>query len=157
MCGYRDLRRLTRAEHRYEMHGLPSITLHDITVISCPRCGHSELAVPAVEGLHHAIARAMIAKRQRVMPREIRFLRKQLGLSGVELANHLGATAESVSRCENGRTPMGVTDRLLRLMIVLAQGATYSLNALRIVARHEPRATPIHVRWRDGGWQAVTS
>ncbi|MGQ0732251.1 MAG: helix-turn-helix domain-containing protein [Acidobacteriota bacterium] len=36
------------------------------------------------------------------MPPEIRFLRKQLGLSGIDLAMHLGATPESVSRWENG-------------------------------------------------------
>ena len=79
--------------------------------------------MPAVEELHHAIARAIIAKRQRLTSKETRFLRKQLGLSGIELATHLGATPESVSRWEHGRTPMGVTaDRLLRLMVVVAHG-----------------------------------
>jgi putative zinc finger/helix-turn-helix YgiT family protein len=139
------------------MRGLPAIILHDLTVISCARCGHSELAVPAIEELHHAVARAIIAKRQRLMPKEIRFLRKQLGLSAIELATHLGATPESVSRWENGKTPMGVTvDRLLRLMVVVAHGTAYSLNALRIVARQEPRAVPIHVRWHDGAWETET-
>ena len=155
-CGCRELRRLKCAEHRYEMRGLHGIILHDITLISCPRCGHSELVVPIIEELHHAIARAIIAKRQRLMPKEIRFLRKQLRLSAVELATHLGATPESVSRWENGRTPMGVAaDRLLRLMVVVAQGAAYALSGLRIVARQEPRATPIHVRWTDGAWEAL--
>jgi putative zinc finger/helix-turn-helix YgiT family protein len=140
------------------MRGLSGIILHDITVVSCPRCGYSELAVPAIEELRHAIARAIVAKRQRLMPREIRFLRKQLGLSGIDLATHLGATPESVSRWEHGRTPMGVTaDRLLRLMVVVAQGTAYSLNALRVVARHEPRATPLHVRWHDGAWEAIAA
>jgi hypothetical protein len=51
---------------------------------------------------------------------------------------------------------MGVTaDRLLRLMVAVAQGMAYSLNVLRVVARQEPRATPIHVRWHDGGWEAM--
>jgi putative zinc finger/helix-turn-helix YgiT family protein len=138
------------------MRGLPWIILHDVTVISCPRCGHSELVVPAIEELCHVIARAIIAKRQRLTPKEIRFLRKQLGLSAIELATHLGATPESVSRWENGRTPMGVTaDRLLRLMVAVAQGTAYSLNVLRIVDRQEPRATPIQVRWHDG-WEAMS-
>jgi hypothetical protein len=77
-------------------------------------------------------------------------------MSGIELATHLGATPESVSRWQHGRTPMGVTaDRLLRLMLVVAQGTAYSLKALRVVARHEPRATPIHVRWHHGLWEAM--
>jgi len=70
---------------------------------------------------------------------------------------HLGTTPESLSLWENGRTPMGVTaDRVLRLMVVVAQGTNYPLNALRAVARLEPRPTPIRVRWRDGSWEAVT-
>jgi transcriptional regulator with XRE-family HTH domain len=90
------------------------------------------------------------------MPSEIRFLRRQLGLSGIDLATHLGATPESVSRWEHGRTPMGVTtDRLLRLMVVVAQGTAYSVKALRVVARREPRATLIHVRCHDGAWEAM--
>ena len=122
------------------------------------RAAATVITLPAIDGLHRAIARAIIAKRQRLTPTEIRFLRKQLGLSGLDLAIHLGTTPESVSRWENGRTAMGVTaDRLLRLMVAVSQhGATYSLNALRVVARREPRAMPIHVRWNDGEWEAVT-
>ena len=78
-------------------------------------------------------------------------------MSGIELATHLGATPESVSRWEHGRTPMGVTaDRLLRLMVVVALGGAYPLKMLRTVARDVPRATPIHVRWQNGAWDAVT-
>ena len=157
-CGWRELRRLTRPEQRFETGGLAGVILHDITVISCPRCGHSEFAVSNIEELHHAIARVIIAKRQRLMPREIRFLRKQLRMSGIELATHVGTTPESVSRWERGRTPMGVTaDRLLRLMVVVALGGAYPLKTLRVVARHEPRTTPIHIRWQRGVWEAVTA
>ena len=157
-CGHRRRLRLKRAEYRYEIGGLAGITLHDIVVSTCPSCGDCEITLPAIDGLHRAIARAIIAKRQRLTPTEIRFLRKQLGLSGLDLAIHLGTTPESVSRWENGRTAMGVTaDRLLRLMVAVSQhGATYSLNALRVVARREPRVMPIHVRWNDGEWEAVT-
>ncbi len=52
---------------------------------------------------------------------------------------------------------MGVTvDRLLRPTVVVAHGTAYSLNALRVVTRLEARATPIHVRWHDGTWEAAT-
>jgi hypothetical protein len=147
---------LKRPQHRYEMRGLPWIILHDVTIISCPRRGKSELVVPAIEDLHHAIARAIIAKRQRLMPREFRFLRRQLGCPA---SNWRRIWERPRNRSLAGsmvRPPMGVTaDRLLRLMVVVAQGTAYSLNALRVVARHEPRTTPIHVQWHDGGWEAM--
>jgi hypothetical protein len=48
---------------------------------------------------------------------------------------------------------MGVTpDRLLRLMIVVAQGAPFRLAVLRSVACLYPRASAIHLRWDDGKW-----
>ncbi len=69
---------------------------------------------------------------------------------------HLGTTPETVSRWENGRTPMGVTaDRLLRLMVIVKQGATYPLQRLRTAARLDARATPIHVRWRNDAWEST--
>ena len=156
-CGHRRRLRLKQAEYRYDAVGLPGITLHDIVVTRCPRCGDGAIALPAIERLHQAIARAVIAKRQRLTPAEIRFLRKQLGLSGIDLAIHMGTTPESVSRWENGRTSMSVTaDRLLRLMVAVSErGADYSLKTLRVVARQEPRATRIDIRLHDGEWQAV--
>jgi putative zinc finger/helix-turn-helix YgiT family protein len=156
-CGHGELSSLTRAERRYRTDALDGVILHDVTVISCPRCNHSELAVSDIEALHHAIARVIVAKRQRLLPREIRFLRKQLRMSGIGLATHLGATPESVSRWEHGRTPMGVTaDRLLRLMVAVTLGGVYPLKTLRMAARDAPRVTPIHVRWQNGAWEAMT-
>jgi putative zinc finger/helix-turn-helix YgiT family protein len=153
-CGSRQLDQSTRSESRYEIRDIPRIILHDAPVVSCRRCDHSALAIADTEGLHRAVARAIVDKRQRLLPREIRFLRKQLGLFAVELAMHLGTTPETVSRWENGRTPMGVTaDRLLRLMVIVKQGATYPLQKLRTAARLDARVTPIHVRWRDDAWE----
>lgn len=55
----------------------------------------------------------------------------------------------------SGDTPMGVTsERLLRLMVIVAQGAVHPLNALRTVARENPKSTPIHMRRREGTWEA---
>lgn len=97
---------------------------------------------------------AIVGKRQRLLSSEIRFLRKQLELSGIDLALHLGTTPESVSRWEHGRTPMGTTaDRLLRLMVVVAHGTAYPLNSLRTMALDGPKTIPIHARRRDDSWE----
>ncbi len=153
-CGNNRLQKRKRAERPYKLMGVSNIVLHDITVVTCPRCRRSEPVVPDVDGLTRAVAMAIVGKRQRLLSSEIRFLRKQLGLSGIGLAQHLGATPESVSRWEHGRTPMGTTaERLLRLMVVVAAGAAYPLNSLRAVALDGPKTIPIHVRRHDDNWE----
>lgn len=154
-CGGGHVRAVRRTKRRYEFRGLRDIILHDIPLESCLECGHAEIVGGDVDALRHAVAGAIVAKRERLMPSEIRFLLKELGLSAVSLATHLGATPESVARWENGRTPMGVTaDRLLRLMVIFAQDAAYPLKPLRTVAREDANTIPIHLRRIDGRWHA---
>jgi putative zinc finger/helix-turn-helix YgiT family protein len=154
-CGNKRLHERRRAERPFKLAGIFNIILHDVTVINCPGCSRSEPVVPDADGLARAVARAIVGKRQRLSSSEIRFLRKQLGLSGIDLAMHLGTTPESVSRWEHGRTPMGTTaDRLLRLMVVVAEGTVYPLNSLRTMALDGPRTTLIHVRRHDDRWEA---
>jgi putative zinc finger/helix-turn-helix YgiT family protein len=82
------------------------------------RCGETYTSIPAIEGLHRQIAAAVIRKKGRLAPAEIRFLRKWLGWSGVDFAKRTGTKPETVSRWENGRTLMGPqADRLLRVLV----------------------------------------
>jgi putative zinc finger/helix-turn-helix YgiT family protein len=145
-----------RENFRYDAVGLPGITLKDVEVSRCPRCGEYEVAIPNIEELHRAIAYAIIAKPERLTPAEIRFLRKYLGWSGVDFAAHIGSTPETVSRWEHGNASMGVTaDRLLRLMVASRQPkADYSLETLRIVARSQPKPIRLNVAVADGHWRA---
>jgi putative zinc finger/helix-turn-helix YgiT family protein len=147
----------TRCEnYRYDAVGLPGITLRDVEVSRCPKCGEYEVAIPRIEELHRTIAQALIAKRERLTPSEIRFLRKFLGWSGVDFAAHVGTTPETVSRWETGSTPMGVTaDRLLRLMVASRQPATdYSLDTLKVVAREQAKPIRLRMEVDDGQWRA---
>ena len=148
-----------RENYRYDAVGLPGITLKDIKVSRCPKCGEYEVAIPQIEDLHRLIARAVIAKRERLTPEEIRFLRKFLGWSGADFGAHMGTTPETVSRWENGGTPMGVTaDRLLRLMVAAGQPKTdYSLETLKLVARLNPKPLRLGVKISGGHWEAVAA
>jgi putative transcriptional regulator len=154
LCG--AVMKTKRENFRYDAVGLPSVTLKDVEVSRCPRCGEYEVAIPQIEDLHRAIAHAVIAKRERLTPAEIRFLRKHLGWSGADFAAHIGSTPETVSRWENGSAAMGVTaDRLLRLMVASrAPAADYSLDTLRIVARERPKPIRLRVEVADGHWRA---
>ena len=130
----------TRRENvRYDASGLPGVTLVGVDVSRCAHCGEHEAAIPHIADLHHAMAHALIRKTTRLTPAEVRFLRRSLDRSGQEFADHMGTTAETVSRWENGRTPIGAqADRLLRLMVLQGQPSdSYDLAEMKRIARQE--------------------
>lgn len=105
--------------YQYTASGLSHVTLQQVEVSRCPRCGEIEVAIPRIEALHQAIAAMLVRKATRLAPEEIRYLRKYLGWSGADFAARMGVTRETVSRWEHGGTPIGSTaDRLLRLLVV---------------------------------------
>lgn len=87
----------------YEIHATPygdAVSIHD------------------VEGLHRAIARAIVRSPKRIDGAEFRFLRKHLDQSQKALANLIGAEEQGVYRWERLRTkPVpGMADRLIRIL-----------------------------------------
>lgn len=130
-CGGRM--KTARENFRHQALGLP-VTLVGVEVSRCAGCGLSEVSIPQLEGLHRAIASALVSKTARLTAAEIRFLRKQLGWSGAELADHLGVTRETVSRWEQGSSPIGATaDRLLRATVALVTGLSLRTGGLTAV------------------------
>jgi len=144
----------TRENYKYEASGL-NIVLLDVEVSRCPECGEREVHIPNIEGLHRAVALALIRRRERLAPSEIRFLRKYLGLSSGDFAKHVGVSAETVSRWEQGRTPMGTTaDRLVRMLVVTREPIShYPLEILKEVAQKEPKPLRADFKIGEGGWQ----
>ena len=130
----------TRENVKYDAVGLRGVTLQHIEVRRCPSCGEVEYVIPDIEGLHRALAAAVVLKSTPLSPAEIRFLRTFLGWSGADFARRMGTTAESVSRWEHGKLAMNPTaDRLLRLMVVHeAPVASYALDSLTQIL---PKAT----------------
>jgi DNA-binding transcriptional regulator YiaG len=110
-----------------------------------------------VTALHRAIAHAVIRKRARLAGVEIRFLRKYLGLSGVDFARHIGVDPSTVSTWENDKDPIGPTsDRALRLMVAVgAPVDAYSLDNLTQIG--DERAPPAEVRFvpKARGWEQI--
>ena len=148
----------TRREKRYRYAecGLPNIIVDGIEITECQRCGETYTGIPAIEGLHRAIASAVIRKKGRLAPEEIKFLRKSLGWSGVDFAKRIGTTAETVSRWEHGRAPMGrAADRLLRLLVAKETPVTeYPVDILAQLAADERPAKPVRLKVARGprGW-----
>lgn len=139
----------------YDASGLPGIRLIDVEVSRCSACDEYEVSIPNIDGLHKAIATVLVQKRERLVGAEIRFLRKYLGFSGTDFAEHIGVSPETVSRWEHGSTAMGVTaDRLLRWMVVTRDPVShYPLELLKEVAVEDARASRLGMRSEHGGWQ----
>jgi putative transcriptional regulator len=147
-----------RENYQYTASGLPHVTLQQVEVSRCPNCGETEVAIPHIEALHRAIATALVRKPARLAPAEIRFLRKSLGWSGSDFADRLGIAPETVSRWEQGKTPMGATaDRLLRLLVVTEVPVQdYSTDLLvGIEATSPTRAMLLGMEIQDEEWHAA--
>lgn len=150
----------TRREkhYRYMECGLRNIVIEDaVKVTTCERCGETYTSIPAIEELHRQIAAAVIRKKGRLAPEEIRFLRKYLGWSGADFAKRTGTKPETVSRWENGRALMGPqADRLLRVLVAKETPVMeYSVDVLAQVAADDRATTPVRVELEKGpkGWK----
>ena len=139
--------------YKYDASGLDNITLENIEVRHCPKCGERQALIPGLAELHKSIALALAEKRERLLPKEIRFLRKYLGLSGADFAAKIGVDPATVSRYESTSDPQPMgkqTERLLRLMVIVERPVqSYPLEEL---ATQEPRPVHMTLAPRKGGW-----
>jgi len=104
-----------RENYRYKESGLSNVVLLNVEVRRCRECGEEEVVLPRIEELHRVLAVAVAEKAERLVPEEIRFLRKYLGWSGVDFAAYFGVKPETVSRWENGAKRMSLpSERFLR-------------------------------------------
>jgi putative zinc finger/helix-turn-helix YgiT family protein len=144
-----------RENYRYDASGLP-VTLCNVEVHRCRACGAHEVALRRIEALHRAVALAVVGRRSRLGPAEIRFLRRWLDWTGAGLARYMGVDAATVSRWENGQQPIGaVADRLLRLMATRGEPASsFPLDRLAELGGERPASGRIDVRRIPGGWSA---
>lgn len=118
ICGGALAVRKTTAErpYRYEMSGLDNVLLAGIDVRECKKCGATTPIIPKIADLHRAIVKYLIFKKGPLTGKEIRFLRKNAGITANNFAALLGIDPAHLSRIENGKTDtLGpATDKLAR-------------------------------------------
>lgn len=103
--------------YEYTESGL-DVLLLGITQYRCQECGESFAAIPNTEQLHTTIALDICKNNKALLlPEEIKFLRKELGLKAKDLALAMGVKAEAISRWENGKSVISEgNDRMLRMI-----------------------------------------
>jgi DNA-binding transcriptional regulator YiaG len=102
--------------YHYTESGLTNVWLLNGYAIRKTKYG-TGVSIHDVDGLHRALARAL-ANKPHLTGAEVRFLRKEMGLSQRGLGELLGVTDQAVALWERkGRLPR-TADRLLRLIYV---------------------------------------
>lgn len=102
--------------YHYTEGGLMNVWLANGFTVRKTKHGEG-VSIHDVDGLHRALAQAL-ANKPRLTGAEVRFLRKEMGLSQRGLGELLGVTDQAVALWERkGRLPK-TADRLLRLIYV---------------------------------------
>lgn len=103
--------------------GLDRVVLVDGAVRAdvCGKCGDiTNVVIPDLPGLIAAAALSRVKMPFKLSGRDIKFLRKAMGMSAKDLGELLEVTQETMSRWENDKLPIGPTnEKLLRLIVVL--------------------------------------
>ena len=107
-----------KGSYHYTESGLDNVYLDNVTIESC-KCGEESVVIPKIDELHAVIANLLLHKKTPLLGKEVRYLRKEMGLSGVDLGKLLGVSNVSISRWENGEESVGPqSERLVRVIYV---------------------------------------
>ena len=113
-CG--KVQEASRGDYLYLESGLDNVIICDVEMIDCD-CGEKSALIPRIIALHEAIADCLLGQETYLSGKEIRFLRKNLGLKGKVFAKLLGVDHATLSRWENDKSkPSARADRLIRFL-----------------------------------------
>ncbi len=108
--------------YRYDLSGLDNVLLAGIEVKECSKCDVRVPVIPKVPELHKVIANHLVFKQKLLTGKEIKFLRKNVGIAANRLAALLEIDPAHLSRVESGKTPNlgAAADKLARAVITAA-------------------------------------
>lgn len=149
--------KMTVSKEDYPYQSLPGVVLKGVETRRCSKCGEHEIVIPRIEELHRLLASTLVHISGRLLPAEIRFLRKYLGWSGADFARHFGVTPEHVSRWEQGKKRMSpVAERLLRFCVASEVPVEdYGVDQLETISQEE-RSLNLLAKWTRSSWKAVS-
>jgi DNA-binding transcriptional regulator YiaG len=98
------------------------VFLSGIEVYRCGKCKLESPMIPQVAALNRLIAKAIVKKTSPLAGDQLRFLRKNAGISSQKFAALLGLTPSHLSRVENGKHQhlSGSADKLARAWAAVA-------------------------------------
>jgi len=99
-------------DYRYDECGLDNVILKDFRIVT-DDAGEEVVMIPNINLLHRVLVRAVASKESGLQPKEIRFLRTELGLTQAGLAALVGRDAQTVGRWERGENPLDQTAEMV--------------------------------------------
>ncbi len=144
---------MARDMYHYTESGLRNVYLKNGYTITKTEYGEA-ISIKDVAGLHRTIGSA-IARKTHLTGAELRFLRKELGLSQRALASLIGASEQVVSLWERkGKMPRAA-DRLVRVLYLeTAEGNVRIKKWLEDLARTDERGPErMELQTRAGQWR----
>ena len=139
MCGSKMKKKKLLPYHYIEC-GLGNVWLLGVDVFECLNsiCKDEGVIITQLDQLHDAIACNVASQEQKLLPKEIRFLRTYLGFSGVDFAKYISVSPETVSRWENGNLKISETsERFLRVLVLAKKGPFRNYDELGRFANQE--------------------
>lgn len=128
---------------------LPSVTLMNVDVYVCPKCGAEDVVIPYLEGLNQSLASALIESNSANFTHyEAKFLRKYLGLSSDQLARELGVDDDRVLDWERGAA-MTTTEAAALRLLVAYRGPVHNYHAPDWTVPAKPKAQAWRVNERQ--------
>jgi len=115
-CGS-ELELRTNQKYRYVESGLDTIELKGINVYVCPKCGGEIPEIGNLKQLHLVIGLGLAEQDSKLIGKEVKFLRKEMGIQAKQFAKLLGCTASHLSMVENEKRKVSEQgDRLVRVL-----------------------------------------
>lgn len=116
--------------YHYTECGLDNVYLYNIPLVQDVE-KEEVICIPNINLLHKMIAKGIICKKGCLKPKEIKFLRVQLGFKQSDFAALLGKDSQSVGRWERGENRLDkTTDILIRVIVINYLDIDINMEAL---------------------------
>lgn len=144
--------------YRFKWSGLSNVFLVGITLRTCPEGHGTSGVIPRMGDLLDLLAHILLVKPEGLVGEELRYLRKHIGLSGVEFAPRIQIDASTLSRIENDQQTMGKsTDMLARAVVASAIEHERRKELTKLLARgqylEDARKREMHLTCKQGRWR----
>jgi transcriptional regulator with XRE-family HTH domain len=107
--------------YHYTESGLDNVWLIGILQYKCKKCVEVFIEIPKINDLHLIIGKNLVCQKDLLRGSEVRFLRKEIGMKGKDMAAALSMEPETYSRWENGKQDIAsCPDKTLRMIYVMS-------------------------------------